>query len=109
MSDPVEQYLFGKPTICRDCDNLVLKTTDGLKSRKEAGDTEVKNVWYNFYCGATTRETGVDYVTGDIGYVAMNDLGRISIVEEPYPSCREINVEGNCSDFIASTTTVFIQ
>jgi hypothetical protein len=109
MTDAIEKYVFEKPTICADCHNLVLDTKFGLKTRSEIGSTEVKGIWYNFYCGAKVRETGVDYVTGKLGYVSVNDLNRQNIVEEPYPYCREVNVEGNCPDFVLSETPVAIQ
>lgn len=56
--------------------------------------------WYDQFCGASLREEGIDPVSGNKGYVAVNDLGRRYITDEPYAYARDINTDGTCSLFV---------
>jgi hypothetical protein len=54
---------------------------------------------YNNLCLAIDRETKIDPVSGDVRYVAMNDLGNIYFTDEAHPQCRDIN-KGKCQHFM---------
>ena len=92
-SGEFETFFSDTATLCVNCIHFV-----NTGEQKGYGD-ELR--WYDLYCGAEIRETGVDFVTGKLGYVIVNDLGKRSIVDEPYPSAYAINTDGQCELYIA--------
>jgi hypothetical protein len=57
-------------------------------------------IWYNFTCAhpALERLLGIDYVTGQKCYWALNSLGQTICVSSAHPYCRDIN-NGECQHY----------
>ena len=79
------EFVEAKTTICANCIHML-----NVRANPAAPD-----VWYNFYCKASTLPETVDPVTGKKGFLASNDLGRKIIVDTPYLYCRDVN-DYNC-------------
>jgi hypothetical protein len=80
---------FLKPqTLCKDC----------KFHRHIIKNPSAPEVWYNHYCGASPLPESVDPVTGKVGFVAVNDLGRPYLTDVQFHHCRDINT-GNCHLF----------
>ncbi len=69
-------------TICAECRHF-----------DRRGDT-----WCDHFCGHldVRRGTHVDYVTGEQGFLGVNDQGHEYFIEEERPYAREINRNGEC-------------
>lgn len=78
-------------TICVEC-----KYIDRKEYKKRIP------IWYDLFCGheKVQREQGIDFVTGEPGYVDHNDFGMVYITSEKSPYCREINTDGKCSLYL---------
>lgn len=64
--------------------------------------TDEEYTWHQQYCTASKfeREKRINPVTGKLGYVSLYNLGKKSFSEEEqYPNCREVNDDGECSEF----------
>ncbi len=74
-------------TICAKC-----------KHCKERGDSRGP-IWHNFSCGhpEVRIKKGVDWITGEVGYLSKTDLGDVYFQDSPYPMCKKINIAGNCA------------
>ncbi len=66
------------------------------------GPGVLKKPWHTHRCvhPENIKTQQQDPVTGEIGFVEKNDLGRVCISEDQYPHCRDIN-HGNCPQFKA--------
>lgn len=73
-------------TICVNCRHHYLKP-----------DSRGIDVWYLHFCHhpEVSRPREQDPVTGKWGYADKNDLGKVSIGNDQFPHCNEIN-HGNC-------------
>lgn len=56
-------------------------------------------VWYNYFCKLHKRPEVVDHITGEKGYLTVDDLGRRHTSDEPLAYCRDINLNGNCVEY----------
>lgn len=56
-------------------------------------------IWYEMFCKKHPFEKTINCVTGNIGYVSQNDLGKKVVLDLPYDFCRNHNTEGDCSDY----------
>ena len=83
-----------EPTICVNCI---------FHYNKEPGSPRADG-WYNQICKAVAREPGIDFVTGQEGYVGRNDLGNTYITEDEFEYCRNINTRGNCEYYKAKSS-----
>jgi hypothetical protein len=62
--------------------------------------------WYQQFCGASPLPRGIDYVTGDEGFVRTNHLGKTYLSTEPFAYARDINTQGTCPLYTPNTMAI---
>jgi hypothetical protein len=77
-------------TVCTNCIH-----------HEEIRDSRNIDVWYQHFCKASSREEGVDPVSGKKCFVGKNDFGTIIYTDQQWNYCRDVNT-GNCEKFKSS-------
>ena len=69
-------------TICKNCKHKLFKG----------------KMWYEQYCKVNKRSKGINPVSGEKQYVAINSLNQKYYTDTPYGYCRDFN-DGNCKSY----------